>query len=196
MCWSPGILRFGLATGRPLLQRVLGSTYPGLDDDGWTQADPQLGDLLRRHGGAQRSGLAQQHDRTSGSASSSGARSPSPSCSPPPTSRCCCSHGLMKEDAVPDRTGTRRMSDPILSIRGLRKNYGTRRRGAEVGRPRHPQGRDFRAARAQRRRQDDADQHRLRDRHADRRRSAGRRQELADRLSPRARAGSAWSRRS
>jgi len=32
-----GLLWFGLATGRPLLQRVLGSTYPGLDDDGWTK---------------------------------------------------------------------------------------------------------------------------------------------------------------
>jgi intracellular septation protein len=30
-----GLLGFGLATGRPLLQRVLGSTYPGLDSDGW-----------------------------------------------------------------------------------------------------------------------------------------------------------------
>src|SRR3982751_6957077 len=29
-----GILGFGLATGRPLLQQVLGSTYPGLDDEG------------------------------------------------------------------------------------------------------------------------------------------------------------------
>ena len=30
-----GLLGFGLATGRPLLQRVLGSTYPGLDAVGW-----------------------------------------------------------------------------------------------------------------------------------------------------------------
>jgi intracellular septation protein len=30
-----GLLGFGLATDRPLLQRVLGSTYPGLDEDGW-----------------------------------------------------------------------------------------------------------------------------------------------------------------
>jgi len=30
-----GLLFFGLATGRPLLQQVLGSTYPGLDRDGW-----------------------------------------------------------------------------------------------------------------------------------------------------------------
>jgi len=29
------LLWFGLATDRPLLQRVLGSTYPGLDEDGW-----------------------------------------------------------------------------------------------------------------------------------------------------------------
>ena len=30
-----GLLWFGLVTDRPLLQRVLGSTYPGLDEDGW-----------------------------------------------------------------------------------------------------------------------------------------------------------------
>ena len=29
------VLGFGLLTGRPLLQRVLGSTYPGLDQTGW-----------------------------------------------------------------------------------------------------------------------------------------------------------------
>jgi intracellular septation protein len=32
-----GLLSFGLATGRPLLQGVLGSTYPGLDESGWTK---------------------------------------------------------------------------------------------------------------------------------------------------------------
>ena len=32
-----GLLWFGLATDRPLLQRVLGSTYPGLDKTGWTK---------------------------------------------------------------------------------------------------------------------------------------------------------------
>jgi len=30
-----GLLIFGLLTDRPLLQRVLGSTYPGLDQAGW-----------------------------------------------------------------------------------------------------------------------------------------------------------------
>ena len=30
-----GLLLFGFATGRPILQRVLGSTYPGLDETGW-----------------------------------------------------------------------------------------------------------------------------------------------------------------
>jgi intracellular septation protein len=30
-----GLLAFALATGRPLLQQVLGSTYPGLDEEGW-----------------------------------------------------------------------------------------------------------------------------------------------------------------
>ena len=29
------LLGFGLATGRPLLKLVLGSAYPGLDEDGW-----------------------------------------------------------------------------------------------------------------------------------------------------------------
>jgi len=32
-----GLLWFDLATDRPLLQRVLGSTYPGLDQQGWTK---------------------------------------------------------------------------------------------------------------------------------------------------------------
>lgn len=32
-----GLLWFGLATDRPLLQRVLGSTYPGLDETGWSK---------------------------------------------------------------------------------------------------------------------------------------------------------------
>lgn len=31
------ILGFGLFTGRPLLKAVLGSSYPGLDQDGWTK---------------------------------------------------------------------------------------------------------------------------------------------------------------
>jgi intracellular septation protein len=29
------LLGFGLYTGRPLLKMVLGSSYPGLDEDGW-----------------------------------------------------------------------------------------------------------------------------------------------------------------
>ena len=32
-----GLLFFGLATDRPLLQRVLGSAYPGLDENGWAK---------------------------------------------------------------------------------------------------------------------------------------------------------------
>src|SRR6478672_5699001 len=32
-----GLLTFALLTDRPLLQRVLGSTYPGLDERGWTK---------------------------------------------------------------------------------------------------------------------------------------------------------------
>ena len=29
------LLTFGLATGRPLLKLVLGTAYPGLDEEGW-----------------------------------------------------------------------------------------------------------------------------------------------------------------
>ena len=32
-----GLLTFGLVTRRPLLQRVLGSTYPGLEEAGWSK---------------------------------------------------------------------------------------------------------------------------------------------------------------
>jgi intracellular septation protein len=32
-----GILWFGLVTGRPLLRQVLGSAYPGLDEQGWSK---------------------------------------------------------------------------------------------------------------------------------------------------------------
>jgi intracellular septation protein len=32
-----GLLWFGLATDRPILETVLGSTYPGLDQRGWTK---------------------------------------------------------------------------------------------------------------------------------------------------------------
>ena len=32
-----GLLGFGLITDRPLLQRVLGSAYPGLDEQGWNK---------------------------------------------------------------------------------------------------------------------------------------------------------------
>ncbi|MEO5774990.1 MAG: septation protein A [Sphingomicrobium sp.] len=32
-----GLLAFGLATRRPILQSVLGSAYPGLDETGWTK---------------------------------------------------------------------------------------------------------------------------------------------------------------
>src|SRR5207302_9457101 len=32
-----GILSFGLATGRPLLQQLLGGTYPGLSEQGWNK---------------------------------------------------------------------------------------------------------------------------------------------------------------
>ena len=34
-CFVAALLGFGLATGRPLLKTVLGSSYPGLDEAGW-----------------------------------------------------------------------------------------------------------------------------------------------------------------
>ena len=45
----------------------------------------------------------------------------------------------------------------VISIKGLSKTYATGVRGAEADRPRDREGRDFRPARPQRRRQDDAD---------------------------------------
>ena len=30
-----GLLTFGLVSGKPLLKAVLGSAYPGLDEEGW-----------------------------------------------------------------------------------------------------------------------------------------------------------------
>ena len=101
------------------------ATYPGPRRERLDQAHPQLGALLRLHGGAQRSGVAQQLDRTSGSASSCGARSPLTFLFAAANMPMLLRHGLMKEDASARRTGTGRMSDPILSIRGLRKEYGT-----------------------------------------------------------------------
>ena len=52
------------------------------------QADPQLGDLLRGHGGASTRRCGATPPPISGSASSCGARSPRPCCSPSPTCRC------------------------------------------------------------------------------------------------------------
>jgi intracellular septation protein len=91
-----GLLAFGLATDRPLLQRVLGSSYPGLDQHGWAKltrnwalffafmallnSSPSWPCSTRPCGATARP--------ISGSASSCGEPSPSLSCSLPPTSRC------------------------------------------------------------------------------------------------------------
>ena len=97
---------------------------PALMSDGWTQADPQLGDLLRLHGRAQRGRVAQQLDQFLDRLQAVGCAAP---------------HLPVRRRQHPDaaspwpdegrrcarRTGTDRMSDPILSIRGLRKEYGT-----------------------------------------------------------------------
>ena len=85
-----GLLGFGLATGRPLLKAVLGSAYPGLDERGLAQADPQLGACSSPSWPCSTKPSGATARPISGSASSCGARSPSPSCSPPPTCRCCC----------------------------------------------------------------------------------------------------------
>ena len=61
---------------------------------------------------------------------------------------------------------------PIISINKLAKSYASGVTALRAHQPRHPQGRDLRAAGAERRRQDDAHQHRLRHRHRERRRSA------------------------
>jgi intracellular septation protein len=45
-----GLLGFGLKTGRQLLKMVLGSAYPGLDEDRMAQAYAQLGAVLPVHG--------------------------------------------------------------------------------------------------------------------------------------------------
>ena len=55
---------------------------------------------------------------------------------------------------------------PIVSVSDLSKTYASGFRGAQAHQSGHPPRRDFCAARPQRRRQDHADQHHLRDRHA------------------------------
>ena len=163
---------------------------------GLAQADPQLGDLLRVHGRRSTKRCGATARPISGSASNCGARSPLTLLFAVANVPMLLRHGLMREEAVAGRAGAGRMSDADPVHPQPQEGLWHRRRGAEIGRPRHQRGRDFRAARPQWRRQNDADLHRLRDRHADRRRSPGRRPGLAARL-PRTRAaGSAWFRRS
>ena len=162
---------FGLATGRNLLKIVLGTAYPGLRERGWHAADPQLDRLLHRHGG--------RSTRWSGGSTSTDtwvafklwvflpATFLFAAANVPMLLR----HGLGDEtpaDAAA-RLAAGRMSDGhVISITGLSKTYAT---GVEALKPLDldiAQGRDFRPARPQRRRQDDADLDRLRHRHAER----------------------------
>ena len=92
-------------------------------------------------------------------------------------------HGLdpeKKTEAIADTPG--RMSDPILSIRGLRKQYATGVEALKAVDLDIRRGEIFALLGPERRRQDDDDQHHLRHRERDRRRSADRRQELAEAL--------------
>ncbi len=84
-----GLLTFGLLTGRPLLQRVLGSTYPGLDEDGWTKLTRNWALFFAFMAVLNEAVWRNSSHAISGSDSSCGARFPSPSCSRQPTSRCC-----------------------------------------------------------------------------------------------------------
>ena len=69
------ILAFGLLTGRPLLQPLLGTAYPGLTAEGWRKLTRNWAIFFVVHGGAERGGVAQRRAGISGSASSCGARS-------------------------------------------------------------------------------------------------------------------------
>ncbi len=70
---------------------------------------------------------------------------------------------------------------------GFDEDLRVRLRGAEAREPRDSARRDFRPARPERRRQDDADQHRLRHRQSDRRHDHGRRPRHPHRRARRAR---------
>ena len=83
-----GTLGFGLATGRPLLQQVLGSAYPGLDR-GLAQADAQLGPLFRLSCGASTRRYGGTSRPTPGSPSNCGSSPRHLLSLPQPTSRCC-----------------------------------------------------------------------------------------------------------
>ena len=79
-------------------------------------------------------------------------------------------HGLAVDEPRRNPAGAGRMSAPIISIQGLSKTYKSGLEALKSVDLDNRERRDLRVARAQRRRQDDADQHRLRHRHA----SAGR----------------------
>ncbi len=100
-----------------------------------------------------------------------------------PTCRCCCATVSIPSTRPMRSRRPRSNERPDPLDPRPPKSLCQRHRGAESRRSRHPARGDFRAARAQWRRQDDAHQHRLRNGQPDRRRSAGRRQELAALLS-------------
>ncbi len=82
-----GILLFGLWTGRPTLQVVLDSAFPGLTERGWSLLLPQLGLFFIAMAIAERGGVAHHHDQLLDRLQA-WARCPPPSSSPSPTCRC------------------------------------------------------------------------------------------------------------
>ena len=119
--WSrPAGLRPG--AGRPLLKMVLGSAYPGLDEEGLAQADPQLGDVLRRHGGGQRSVWRNSTTDFWIGFKLWGAI-PATLLFAVANVPMLMRHGLTKDEPKPRRAGAGRMSEAIIRIEGFKKAY-------------------------------------------------------------------------
>ena len=123
--WSPDLLAFGLVD-RPAAAPAACSDrpIPGLDEDGWPKLTRNWAIFFAGMAVAQRSRVAQQLDRFLDRLQDVG-RDPAHL----PVRR---RQHADAAEARPDarrrrasRAGTGRMSDPILSIRGLRKDYGT-----------------------------------------------------------------------
>jgi hypothetical protein len=98
------LLAFGLFTGKAAAQAGARERLSRPGRGGLAQADPQLGVVLLLHGGST-SRLAQQLDRLLGRLQACGARSPSPSCSRSPTSRCSCATASTARKPSPHEPG-------------------------------------------------------------------------------------------
>ena len=105
-----GLLGFGLLTGRPCSSACSARPIPGLDEEGWLQADPELGLFF-----AFMASLNEAVWRNSSTDFWIGFKLwgalPSPSSSPRPTSRCCCARPDARRTRT-GRAGAGRMSDP------------------------------------------------------------------------------------